>query len=49
MAYLETFGPPLIFVTPNVADTQHPLLLVVQGKEVDLGAVSGDVAGALPK
>ena len=26
VAYMETFGPPLIFLTPNVADTQHPLL-----------------------
>ena len=24
VAYMETFGPPLIFLTPNVADTQHP-------------------------
>ena len=48
-AYMETFGPPLIFVTPNVADTQHPLLLIVQGEQIDLGAVSADTASTLPK
>ena len=46
---METFGPPLIFVTPNVADTQHPLLLIVQGEQIDLGAVSADMASTLPK
>ncbi|CAJ1335646.1 unnamed protein product, partial [Effrenium voratum] len=49
VAYMETFGPPLTFLTPNVADTQHPLLLVVQGEEVDLGAVSSDTLDVLPK
>ncbi|CAE7839256.1 unnamed protein product, partial [Symbiodinium sp. CCMP2592] len=49
VAYMEAFGPPLIFLTPNVADTQHPLLLVVQGEVVDLGAVSGDMETVLPK
>eukprot|EP00435_Cladocopium_sp_Y103_P020412 s4911_g5.t1 len=43
VAYMETFGPPLVFLTPNVADTQHPLLLVVQGETVDLGAVTEDM------
>ncbi|CAE7026696.1 unnamed protein product [Symbiodinium sp. CCMP2592] len=49
VAYMEAFGPPLIFLTPNVADTQHPLLLVVQGEAVDLGAVSADMETVLPK
>ena len=49
VAYMETFGPPLIFLTPNVADTQHPLLLVVQGEELDLGRVTGDMQDTLPK
>jgi len=49
VAYMETFGPPLIFLTPNVADTQHPLLLVVQGEAIDLGHISADMAPTLPK
>ena len=49
VAYMETFGPPMIFLTPKVADTQHPLLLVVQGETVDLGAVTEDMSDALPK
>ena len=49
VAYMETFGPPLIFLTPNVADTQHPLLLVVQGHAIDLGDVSPQLSEALPK
>jgi hypothetical protein len=46
---METFGPPLIFLTPNLADTQHPLLLVVQGEEVDLGSVDQEMDPSLPK
>ena len=49
VAYMETFGPPLIFLTPNLADTQHPLLLVVQGEQVDLGSVEADMEPCLPK
>ena len=49
VAYMETFGPPLIFLTPNLADTQHPLLLVVQGEEVDLGSVDQEMDPSLPK
>ena len=48
-AYMEMFGPPLIFLTPNIADTQHPLLLVIQGETVDLGAVAADMPDTLPK
>ena len=41
------FGPPLIFMTPNLADTKQPLLLVVQGYKVRLDALAaGD---ELPK
>ena len=49
VAYMETFGPPLIFLTPNLADMQHPLLLVVQGVQVDLGSVAADMEPCLPK
>ena len=49
VAYMETFGPPLIFVTPNVADTQHPLLLIVQGQSIDLGCVDTEMEQVLPK
>ncbi|CAE7805362.1 unnamed protein product, partial [Symbiodinium sp. CCMP2592] len=48
VAYMETFGPPLMFVTPNPADTQHPLLLVIQGEEVDLGEVTPEMERDLP-
>ena len=49
VAYMEAFGPPLIFLTPNVADMQHPLILVVQGEEVDLGEVRPEMDPSLPK
>ena len=49
VAYMEAFGPPLIFLTPNVADMQHPLILVVQGEEIDLGTVHADMDPSLPK
>ena len=32
-AYTLRFGPSLEFVTPNLADTKQPLLLVVQGED----------------
>ena len=35
---MSLFGPPLIFCTPNLADTKQLLLLVVQGVEVRLDA-----------
>ena len=38
VAYMSLFGPPLIFCTPNLADTKQLLLLVVQGVEVRLDA-----------
>ena len=36
VAYTLCFGPPLIFTTPNLADTRQPLLLIVQGEEFRL-------------
>ena len=33
VAYTLRYGPALVFVTPNLADTKQPLLLVVQGEE----------------
>ena len=33
IAYTLRFGPALVFLTPNLADTKQPLLLVVQGEE----------------
>jgi hypothetical protein len=35
-AYMVLFGPPVIFCTPNLADTKNPLLLIVQGHEIRL-------------
>ena len=42
IAYTLRFGPPLLFVTPNLADTKQPLLLVVQGEEFHFGENEGD-------
>ena len=36
VAYTLYAGPPMIFTTPNLADTKQPLLLLVQGQEVRL-------------
>ena len=36
IAYMSLFGPPLIFCTPNLADTKQPLLMVAEGVEVHL-------------
>ena len=33
---MSLFGAPMIFCTPNLADTKQPLLLVVEGVEVRL-------------
>ena len=38
VAYTLCFGPPLAFVTPNLADTRQRLLLVVQGEQVHMDA-----------
>ena len=45
---MSLFGPPLIFCTPNLADTKQPLLLVVQGVPVALDE-SIRLAPELPK
>ena len=41
-SYTLRFGPPVQFITPNLADTKQPLILIVQGEqytfEGDLGA-----------
>ena len=42
-AYMETFGAPLIFTTPNLADNKQVLLLEVQGFKVHFDATK-DVA-----
>ena len=36
IAYTLYGGPPVIFTTPNLADTKQPLLLIVQGEEIAL-------------
>ena len=36
LAYMTLFGPPVLFCTPNLADTKQLLLLVVQGSEIHL-------------
>ncbi|CAK0817607.1 unnamed protein product, partial [Prorocentrum cordatum] len=36
-AYTFRFGPPVQFVTPNLADTKQPLILIVQGEEYTFG------------
>ena len=36
VAYTLRFGPALDFITPNLADTKQPLLLIVQGEEFRL-------------
>ncbi|CAK0847613.1 unnamed protein product, partial [Prorocentrum cordatum] len=36
-AYTLRFGPPVQFVTPNLADTKQPLILIVQGEEYSFG------------
>ena len=42
VAYTLRFGPPLVFLTPNLADTKQPLLLVVQGEEFRFGDDEAD-------
>ena len=36
VAYMTMFGPPLIFCTPNLADSKQLLLLKVQGSAISL-------------
>ena len=42
-AYTILWGPPIVFTTPNLADTRNVTLLLVQGKHVDLEDEGGDV------
>ena len=45
---MTLFGAPLIFATPNLADTKQPLLLIVQGYHIRLDdSLEGD--DTLPK
>ena len=44
VAYMSLFGPPLMFVTPNLADTKQPLLLIVEGMELRLDDSELDAA-----
>ena len=45
---MTLFGAPLIFATPNLADTKQPLLLIVQGYHIRLDdSLEGD--NTLPK
>ena len=48
IAYMSLFGPPLVFMTPNLADNKQPLLLVVQGYELRLD-VTPEACPELPK
>ena len=48
VAYMAMLGPPVVFCTPNLADTKQMLLLVVQGVEVRLDASEADQA-VLPR
>jgi len=36
VAYMQLFGAPIAFCTPNIADNKQRLLLVVQGEEIRL-------------
>ena len=42
VAYTLRYGPALGFVTPNIADTKQPLLLIVQGVPIELDADLGN-------
>ncbi len=43
VAYTLYLGPALVFLTPNLADTKQPLLLVVQGEEFYFGEREADL------
>ena len=50
VAYMAWSGCPLIFTTPDLADTKQMRLMVVQGQEVRLdGSSSLDLSNVLPK
>ena len=48
MANMILFGSPVVFTTPNLADSKQPLLLVVEGEEIRLDNLEEDSA-TLPK
>ena len=48
VAYMSLFGAPVVFCTPNLADTKQLLLMVVEGVEIRLDASEMD-ADTLPK
>ena len=43
IAYTLRFGPALVFLTPNLADTKQPLLLVAQGADFYFGEYTTDL------
>ena len=51
VAYMALFGCPLIFATPNIADTKQPLFVRVEGQEIRLddGSIPGLRSDVLPK
>ena len=51
VAYMAMFGCPLIFTTPNMADTRQILLMDVEGQQVrlDEADMPAGAKGALPK
>ena len=51
VAYMALFGRPLIFATPNIADTKQPLFVRVKGQEIRLddGSIPGLRSDVLPK
>ena len=40
VAFMALLGRPLVFATPNVADTKQPLFVKVQGQEIPLDDAS---------
>ncbi|CAK0887182.1 unnamed protein product [Prorocentrum cordatum] len=51
VAYMALFGCPLIFATPNVADTKQPLFVRVEGQEIPLDdrSIPGLRSDVIPK
>ena len=45
-AYTLRFGPPVQFVTPNLADTKQPLILIVQGETLSFDNALNALTGA---
>ncbi|CAK0842650.1 unnamed protein product [Prorocentrum cordatum] len=51
VAYMALFGCPLIFATPNIADTKQPLFVRVEGQEIPLDdqSIPGLRSDVIPK